>query len=188
MQNKNGIRPWRGCEDELWAEPWVFKITVHLDDEGDFSDVLNACKQQLEHKPFYCLSNFMGCIPKIRVSTSGSSKNHWQRFCTWGRVSTHTPSCVSIISFCLSQKVCIISFCILQSSVTSTWAAAHAEINHLGRSRNQYWCPFVRIIPPVEPNSLSSVSIFSIWQPNRFVCSPTHVDCKIEKSICICPL
>ena len=41
MQNKNGIRPQRGRENELQAER-VFKITVHLDDDGDFSDVLNA--------------------------------------------------------------------------------------------------------------------------------------------------
>ena len=35
-------------ENELRAETWYFKITVRLDDERDFSDVLNARKQQLE--------------------------------------------------------------------------------------------------------------------------------------------
>ena len=37
------------AENEMPAETWFFKIIVCLDDERDFSDVLNACKQQLEH-------------------------------------------------------------------------------------------------------------------------------------------
>ena len=36
-------------ENELLAETWFFKITVRLDDGRDFSDVLDARKQQLEH-------------------------------------------------------------------------------------------------------------------------------------------
>ena len=36
-------------EDELQAETWFFKITVRLDDDIDFSDVLNAREQQLGH-------------------------------------------------------------------------------------------------------------------------------------------
>ena len=35
-------------ENELRAETLYFKITVRLDDKRDFSDVLNARKQQLE--------------------------------------------------------------------------------------------------------------------------------------------
>ena len=35
-------------ENELRAETWFFKITVRLDDGRDFSDVLDARKQQLE--------------------------------------------------------------------------------------------------------------------------------------------
>ena len=60
MQNKNGIRPgrpWRGwwsydpsChENGLLAETWFFEDHSHsLEDDRDFSDVLNASKQQLE--------------------------------------------------------------------------------------------------------------------------------------------
>ena len=36
------------AENELRAETWFFKIIVRLDDDRDFSDVLNARKQQLE--------------------------------------------------------------------------------------------------------------------------------------------
>ena len=36
------------AENELRAETWFFKIIVHLDDDRDFSDVLNAHKQQLQ--------------------------------------------------------------------------------------------------------------------------------------------
>ena len=36
------------AENELPAETWFFKIIVRLDDDRDFSDVLNARKQQLE--------------------------------------------------------------------------------------------------------------------------------------------
>ena len=56
----------------------VFKITGHLDDDRDFSDVLDA-QAAAGEQPFYCLSNFLGCMPGIRVWTIGSSKN-W-RFC-----------------------------------------------------------------------------------------------------------
>ena len=35
-------------ENELRAEIWFFKITVRLEDDRDFSDVLDARKQQLE--------------------------------------------------------------------------------------------------------------------------------------------
>ena len=35
-------------ENELLAETWLFKITVSLDYDKDFSDVLNNHKQQLE--------------------------------------------------------------------------------------------------------------------------------------------
>ena len=36
------------AENELPAETWFFKIIVRLDDDRDFSDVLNARKQHLE--------------------------------------------------------------------------------------------------------------------------------------------
>ena len=35
-------------DNELRAETWFFMITVRLDDGRDFSDVLDARKQQLE--------------------------------------------------------------------------------------------------------------------------------------------
>ena len=59
----------------------------------------------------------------------------------------HTPSCVSTISFRFFLTACSILYCILQSSVTCTPAAAHADINHLGCTRNHNRCPIVRIIP-----------------------------------------
>ena len=59
-------------------------------------------------------------------------------------------------------KKTVILYCILQYSVTWTRPAAHVEINHSGCSIYQYWCPFVRIFPPEEPNNSSSVHIFMI--------------------------
>ena len=35
-------------ENELLAETWLLKITVSLNNDRDFSDVLDASKQQLE--------------------------------------------------------------------------------------------------------------------------------------------
>ena len=35
-------------ENELQAETWFLNITLCLEDDRDFSDVLNTCKQQLE--------------------------------------------------------------------------------------------------------------------------------------------
>ena len=36
------------AENELRAETWFFKIIMRLDDDRDFSEVLNARKKQLE--------------------------------------------------------------------------------------------------------------------------------------------
>ena len=36
-------------ENELLADTWFFLITVRLNDDIDFSDVLDTCKQQQEH-------------------------------------------------------------------------------------------------------------------------------------------
>ena len=36
------------AENELRAETWFLKIIVRLEDDRDFSDILNARKQQLE--------------------------------------------------------------------------------------------------------------------------------------------
>ena len=79
------------------------------------------------------------------------------------RVSIHTLSCFSTISFQFSQKIFSFPYCILQSPVTCTPAAAHAEINYVGCSRNHEWHPIAVIIPPGKPNSSSSFYIVSIW-------------------------
>ena len=39
-------------KNEQRAETWFFKITVRLDNGKDFSDILNARNQQLEHSLF----------------------------------------------------------------------------------------------------------------------------------------
>ena len=53
-------------DNELQAETQFFKITVRLDDGGDFSDVLDArnlSKAAAGAQPFNCLSHFMGGMP-----------------------------------------------------------------------------------------------------------------------------
>ena len=50
---------------EQRADTWFFKVIVRLDNGGDFSEVLNAHKQQLE-RGLNCLSHFMGCMPGLR--------------------------------------------------------------------------------------------------------------------------
>ena len=37
------------ADNEMQEETWFFKVIVCLDDERNFSDVLNTSKQQLEH-------------------------------------------------------------------------------------------------------------------------------------------
>ena len=64
-------------------------------------------------------------------------RNHRVASLEAGSASTRLAASVPFL-FCLSQKVCSILYCILQSSVTCTRAAARAEINHSGCSRNQY--------------------------------------------------
>ena len=65
-------------ENELLAETWFLKIIV-----SQWWYRLSRCLKHSQEaawaQPFNCLSNFMACIPEIRVSTFGSLKN--QRFC-----------------------------------------------------------------------------------------------------------
>ena len=93
MLKNNKIRPWLGWsnawiiqvilaawilsshKNELWEEAWPFMITVCFDNNREFSVVLKRLHAAAGAEPFNCLSNFMGCMPGIRVSSYESLKN-----------------------------------------------------------------------------------------------------------------
>ena len=54
-------------ENDQQAETSFLKITVRLDNGKDFSDILKRSQAAAGALPFNCLSNFMGCMPGIRV-------------------------------------------------------------------------------------------------------------------------
>ena len=120
------------------------------------------------------------CTTTWTKSSGGSARS---------RVSIHTPSCVSNISFCLSQKVCSIPYCILHKfAVLSYLHKLHTSSCPCG---NQPVGVFqVPILMAFCPDYSSGRTQFLIIRPhffdlssqNRSVCSPTHLDCKI------CPL
>ena len=59
-------------ENELLAETWFFKFTVRLDDERDFSDVLDARKEQLESR---CSLSTVAVISWAACPDSNCSEN-----------------------------------------------------------------------------------------------------------------
>ena len=54
---------------EQQADTWFFKVIVRLDNGGHFSEVLNACKQQLE-----CCLSTVSVISWAACPDSGSEK------------------------------------------------------------------------------------------------------------------
>ena len=62
-------------DNELQAETWFFKITVRLDNDGDFSDVLDARKQQLESKlSTVSLISWAACQDRNHSENSGTQQ------------------------------------------------------------------------------------------------------------------
>ena len=60
-------------DNELRAETWFFKITVRLDDGRDFSDVLDARKQQLERSlSTVSVISWAACPDSNRSENSGT--------------------------------------------------------------------------------------------------------------------
>ena len=58
------------------------KITEHLDDDRDFSDVLDACKQQLQRSLSTVTVNSMCCMPGLRFWKLGRS-TMWRLCARW---------------------------------------------------------------------------------------------------------
>ena len=86
MQNKNRIRPWRGWSKQPWertagtaGQKHGFLRPQCVSTMIETFRCLKRSQAAAGAQPFDSLSNFMGCIPDIRVSTFGSSKN--RRFC-----------------------------------------------------------------------------------------------------------
>ena len=55
---------------QQWADNWFFKVIVRLDNGGHFSEVLNACKQQLE-----CCLSTVSVISWAACPDSGSENS-----------------------------------------------------------------------------------------------------------------